>query len=443
MTVREEILTQIPFELMMKLSLPAILGMVVIGLYPLMDGIFAGRIIGEAALTACGIAVPLLMINSGIATLIGVGSASVLSRALGREDYKTVDLIMGNLLFWSVITSLIITIVGISVSSYFLDMIGATGIIKEYGIRYLRVLFIGSLFANFSQCSNMVMRGEGLIRRAMIIMAGGAIFNIVFDPIFMLNMGEYAIEGAAIATVLAEILQAIFTLHYFMKKSEIVQIKSFLPDTEITKEMFSVGVSAMLMSLLFMVRQIFLYKAAFQYGGDMHGILMSAVLRVYGFAFIPLWGMSQGLQPIVGTNYGAGKMERVRKVMYTFLGASTLLAAVFWLPIMIFPKEILLIFGVSESLASVGVHYSRIFFAAYALNGIMITGMTYFQSIGDGKSATWFVVADQLLLFIPLVLVLPLYIGIEGVWSASSIVDFSVISISLIFILSSLKKLKA
>ena len=110
---------------------------------------------------------------------------------------------------------------------------------------------------------------------------------------------------------------------------------------------------------------------------------------------------------------------------------------------MIFPKEILLIFGVSESLASVGVHYSRIFFAAYALNGVMITGMTYFQSIGDGKSATWFVVADQLLLFIPLVLVLPLYIGIEGVWSASSIVDFSVISISLIFILRSLKKLKA
>lgn len=136
MTVREEILTQTPFELMMKLSLPAILGMVVIGLYPLMDGIFAGRIIGEAALTACGIAVPLLMINSGIATLIGVGSASVLSRALGREDYKTVDLIMGNLLFWSTVTSLIITIAGISVSSYFLDMIGATGIIKEYGIRY-------------------------------------------------------------------------------------------------------------------------------------------------------------------------------------------------------------------------------------------------------------------------------------------------------------------
>lgn len=442
MTVREEILTKSPLELMAKLSFPAILGMVVIGLYPLMDGIFAGRLIGEAALTACGIAVPLLMINGAVATLIGVGSASILSRAIGREDKETIDRIMGNIIFWLILISLIITIAGIQSSSAFFDMVGASGQIKEYGVRYIKIIFLGSLFANFTQAANMVMRGEGQIKKAMYIMAGGAVFNMVLDPIFMLNMGEYAIEGAALATVISEILQALYTLYYFKKKSEVVKIYKIQPNKKITKEMLKVGTSAMLMSLLFMLRQIFLYKASFKYGGDTHGILMSAALRVYGFSFIPLWGMGQGLQPIVGTNYGAGKMDRVRKVMKTFLIGSTILAFIFWLPSLIVPKEILLIFGVSEKIAQMGIYYFRIFFSVYILNGIMNSGMTYFQSIGDGKTAAWLVILDQLVLFVPAILILPLHFGIDGVWSATSIVDFVMITSSLYFIKKSLDNLE-
>ncbi len=200
---------------MFQLSIPAVIGMVVIGLYPLMDGIFAGNIIGQSAMTACGVALPLTFLNNGTATLIGVGSASILSRALGKGDKETVDKIMANLIYWVTLLSLIITVSGILLAPYFLDLVGASGEIKQIGVRYLRVLFLGSIFVNFTQSANMVMRVEGLIKRVMLIMALGALINIVLDPILMSSMGEYAIEGAALATVIAQLIQAIVTFLLF------------------------------------------------------------------------------------------------------------------------------------------------------------------------------------------------------------------------------------
>ena len=164
----------------------------------------------------------------------------------------------------------------------------------------------------------MVMRGEGLMKRAMSIMGLGAFINIVLDPILMKLMGDYAIEGAAIATVTAQIIQAVITLYYFKNKSENVKIGKIKKEKDISKEMFGVGVSAMIMQVFFMVQQTLLYRQAFRYGGDPNAILMSATLRFYGFSFIPIWGMSQGLQPIIGTNFGAKQYDRVKETMKIF-----------------------------------------------------------------------------------------------------------------------------
>lgn len=244
--------------------------------------------------------------------MLGVGSASILSRALGKGDQKTVDKIMGNLIFWVILFSTVITIGDILLTPHFLTMVGATGEIKEFGIRYLRVIFLGSLFVNFTQSANMVMRGEGLMKKAMMIMGLGALINIILDPILMTLMGKYAIECAALATITAQFIQAVITLRYFLKKSKNVKIHRISMDKEIYPEMFSVGSSAMMMQFLFMIQQTMLYKMAFKYGGDTNVILMAASLRVYAFSFIPLWGMSQGLQPVVGTNFGAKQFDRVR-----------------------------------------------------------------------------------------------------------------------------------
>ena len=439
--IKEQLLTKRPIDLLFQLSIPAVIGMIVIGLYPLMDGIFAGKIIGQTAMTACGAAMPLTFFNSGVSTLLGVGSASVLSRAIGKGDQKTVDKIMGNLIFWVILFSAIITIGGILLAPHFLDMVGATGEIKTYGIRYLRVIFIGSLFVNFTQSANMVMRGEGLMKKAMLIMGFGALLNIILDPILMTVMGEYAIEGAALATITAQFVQAAVTLHYFLKKSKGVKIHKIQSDAEIKKEMFSVGSSAMIMQLLFMIQQTMLYKMAFKYGGDTNGILMAASLRVYAFSFIPLWGMSQGLQPVVGTNFGAKQFDRVRQGMKVFSIGGLILAAIFWLPSLLFSSQILSLFGVEASIIAQGVGNFRLFYSVFILYGVMVMTITFFQSIGNGKKAGMIVMLRQLFLFVPAMIFLPMAFGIKAVWFTQPLVDFIMITVGILMMLSELNKM--
>ena len=439
--MKEQLLTKRPIDLLFQLSVPAVIGMIVIGLYPLMDGIFAGKIIGQTAMTACGVAMPLTFFNSGVSTLIGVGSASVLSRAIGKGDQKTADKIMGNLIFWVILFSAIITIGGILLAPHFLSMVGATGEIKAYGIRYLRVIFIGSLFVNFTQSANMVMRGEGLMKKAMMIMGLGALLNIILDPILMTVMGKYAIEGAALATITAQFIQAVITLNYFLKKSKVVKIHKIQPDAEVKKEMFSVGSSAMMMQLLFMIQQTMLYKMSFKYGGDTNGILMAASLRIYAFSFIPLWGMSQGLQPVVGTNFGAKQFDRVRQAIKVFSIGGLILAAIFWLPSLLFSSRILSLFGVEADIISQGVGNFRLFYSVFILYGVMVMTITFFQSIGNGKKAGIIVMLRQLFLFVPAMIFLPMVFGVKAVWFTQPLVDFIMIIVGIFMMLSELNKM--
>ncbi len=393
-------------------------------------------------MTACGVATTLTIFNNGVATLVGIGSASVLSRALGKGDQETVDKIMGNLIYWVICFSAIITIGGILFAPHFLSMVGATGEIKSYGIRYLKIIFLGSIFVNFTQSANMVMRGEGLMKKAMMIMGFGALLNIILDPILMIIMGDYAIEGAAIATITAQFVQAIVTLHYFLKKSKTVKIQRIKSNAVIKKEMFGIGSSAMMMNLLFMIQQTMLYKMAFQYGGDPNGILMSAAMRIYGFSFIPLWGMSQGLQPVVGTNFGAKLFNRVRETVKVFSIGGLILAAIFWIPAILFSKQILYWFGVEADIIAQGVSNFRLFYSVFVLYGVMVMSITFFQSIGNGKKAGIIVMFRQLFLFIPAIILLPMAFGIKAVWFAQPLVDLIMIIIGVAMMINELKTMR-
>ena len=285
------------------------------------------------------------------------------------------------------------------------------------------------------------MRGEGLMKKAMLIMGFGALLNIILDPILMTVMGEYAIEGAALATITAQFVQAAVTLHYFLKKSKVVKIHKIQSDAEIKKEMFSVGSSAMMMQLLFMIQQTMLYKMAFKYGGDTNGILMAASLRVYAFSFIPLWGMSQGLQPMVGTNFGAKQFDRVRQGMKVFSIGGLILAAIFWLPSLLFSSQILSLFGVEASIIAQGVGNFRLFYSVFILYGVMVMTITFFQSIGNGKKAGTIVMLRQLFLFVPAMIFLPMVFGIKAVWFTQPLVDFIMITVGILMILSELNKM--
>ena len=382
------------------------------------------------------------IINGGISALIGVGSASIVSRAIGKGDKETIDKIFGNFCYWVILFSAIITIVGLIFAPHFLDMVGAKGNIKELGVRYLRVVFFGSLFVNFAQAGNMTMRGEGALKQSMMIMGTGAILNIMLDPILMKLMGEYAIEGAAIATVLSQIVQALLTFHYFSKKSSFVKIHKVKKYKAIYREMFSIGSSAMMMQILFAVQQTFLFKQAFVYGGDNWGILMSATMRLYMFSFIPLWGMSQGLQPVIGANFGAKQYGRVKDTMKIFMCGATILAAASWIPSMFCSDTLLSLFSVRHEIIEAGVKNFKMFYSTFILYGIMIMTLTFFQSIGDGKKAGIIVLLRQLVLFIPAILLLPQLFGASAVWWAEPIVDFTMIIAGLFLMLNVMRKME-
>lgn len=430
--IKIQLLTKSPKDLLFKLAIPGIIGMVVIGLYPFMDGIFAGWLIADYAMSAISVSMSLTIINGGISALIGVGSASILSRAIGKGDKETINKIFGNFCYWVIFFSVIITVLGLVFAPNFLDLVGAKGNIKELGVRYLRVVFFGSIFVNFAQAGNMTMRGEGALRQSMIIMGIGAILNIILDPIFMKLMGEYAIEGAAIATVLSQIVQAILTFHYFSKKSAFVSIHKIQKYKAIYSEMFSIGSSAMMMQILFAVQQTFLFKQAFAYGGDDWGILMSATMRLYMFSFIPLWGMSQGLQPVIGANFGAKQYQRVKDTMKIFIYGASILAAISWIPSMFFSEKLLSLFSVRSKIIEAGVINFKMFYSTFILYGIMIMTLTFFQSIGDGKKARIIIMLRQLILFVPAILILPKTFGKSAVWWAEPVVDFTMIIIGLI-----------
>lgn len=232
---RTKLLTKNPISLMIELSIPAVLGMVVVGLYNMMDSIFVGQMVGAAQMGAVSVSYPFTLINAGSAAMLGVGSASVLSRAIGKKDERTIKKIMGNLVAMVLLLSVIYTIVGMVFTRQLLSLAGASDNILNYAEKYLRIVFAGSLFVNFFQSANMVIRGEGQLKKAMTIIASGAILNIILDPIFITVLKPYGlgIEAAAYATVFSQFVQAVITLWYFRKKSPNVKIGRIRIDGEL------------------------------------------------------------------------------------------------------------------------------------------------------------------------------------------------------------------
>lgn len=442
---REMLLSASPLKLLISLSLPAIIGMLVVGLYNLADAVYVGQMVHANAMGAVSVSYPFTLINTGAATLIGVGSASVLSRAIGKKDQDTIDKIMGNLIALNLILSITITAIGMIFTRQLLTLTGAEGEIMKIAVQYLRIIFAGSLFVNFAQSANMIMRGEGILKRAMIITGTGAVLNIILDPIFILLLRDSGngAAGAAYATILSQFVTAAITFWYFCKKSKLIRIHKVRIENSLLPEIFSVGVSAMLMQVMTLVQQTVLYNTASQYGGDTWQILLGASLRFQSFAFIPLWGISQGFQPAAGTNYGAKEYGRVKRITLGFALGATMLGLLFYLPAELAPKAILSMFISDSDIVTQGAGAFRILFSTYITLGFMIIVMTLFQSLGKASKASILVILRQIALFIPMVLLLPKVsnLGINGVFVAPALTDGMVFILSILYLIFEFRNL--
>lgn len=437
---RTQLLTATPLQLIVSLSIPAIIGMVVVGLYNLMDRIFVGQLIGEVAMGAVSVSYPFTLINTGISTLIGVGSASILSRAVGKKDQDTLDKIMGNLVALNLLFGVAIIAIGMIFTRPLLMLSGADGEILNNAERYLRIIFAGSLFVNFAQSSNMIMRGEGLLKQAMLFSAGSAILNIILDPILISVLKPYGmgIDGAAYATIISQFVYAAVMLWHFKAKSKNVRIHGIQIEKSLASEIFGVGFSAMLMQVMTLVQQTVLYNVASRYGGESWQIILGAALSTQSFAFIPLWGMSQGFQPAVGTNYGAKQYDRVKKITKGFIVGGTVLTLIFYIPIQLAPKTLLSWFIKDANLVSQGVAPFRILFSTYILLGFLIMAITLMQSLGKASKASVLVMLRQIVLFIPLAIIMPMIggLGVTGVFVAPALTDLIVVIMAVFMVAS-------
>lgn len=437
---REELINGNMFTLLLKLSIPGIIGMLVIGLYNLCDAIFVGKLVGETALAAVSISSPFTFINNCIAVLVGVGSSSILSRAIGSKDDKIINEILGNLILSVLVLSLAVTTLGCLFSENLLRFSGATGEILKSGINYLRIVYIGSFFVNFSQSANMLIRGEGKMKEAMSIMALGAILNIILDPIFIKTL-NFGVEGAAIATIIAQVIQALVTFIYFKRNKSILSVNKLKFAFDLMPEILSVGSSAAMMQLMYLVQQTALYKLTSIYGGDEQLVLMGVALRILMFTFIPIWGIGQGLQPIVGMNFGAKKYDRVKDAVKIFSIASTIFIGILWGFYMLKPRVVLSWFINDKTIIENGYEFFRLMFLTFPVSGLIVMSMTFFQSIGKGGKSALITILKQVILFMPIAIILTKIIGIKGTWLSSSVTDAIVFVLSLVLLAMEFKKL--
>ncbi len=410
-------------ETLIKLSVPATIGMIVMGLYNLVDTIFVGRGGGVLAIAGIAIAFPIQMVISAVGQMIGIGGASLVSRSLGEKDYDKAKKAIGNSISSAIIISIIITIFGMMFLEEILKIFGATENILPYAKDYMSVIMLGSIFFIFGMTSNNIIRSEGKAKVAMFSLLISAGLNIILDPIFIFTFGM-GIKGAAIATVISQAFAAIFlSFYYFTNKELKLELKDFIIEKKVIFQVFSVGSSAFARQVGGSVTAIVVNNALRVYGGDLAISVYGAVNRLLMFTFMPMFGIVQGVMPMVGFAYGAKNSSRIKETLKLSIKITTIMSIGSYLLLMIFPKELIGIFSSDKELAKLGVEAMRIIVFVFPTIGFQVIAASLFQAIGKALPSFVLSSSRQILFLIPFVLILSKMFGLKGIWLAFPLAD--------------------
>jgi len=431
-------------KLLVSLSVPATMGMTVNALYNLVDTIFVGRGVGAVAIGALTVSFPIQMIIMAFAIMIGMGSASAISRSLGANNIERADNITGNSFFSIVVFSSIIAILGLTFTEPLLRLVGATDTILPYARDYITIIFYGSVFRSFAMSTNNLIRAEGNAKVAMISMIIGAGSNIVLDPIFIFIF-KMGVKGAALATIIAQFFAFLYIMRYLYsgKSSLKVRFHHLKPRLDIIKEIITVGMASFFRHISGGITGIIINSSLSILGGDAALIIVGILIRVTMFVFMPLFGVVQGMQPIIGFNYGAKQYKRVKETIKLSILVTTILATLGWCFIELFPSHIFSIFTSESEIIEKGIPVIRIAISMIPLIGIQIVGAALFQSLGKAVQTLILSLLRQVLLFTPLVIILPRVfgLGIMGIWISYPIADFLSVILTVFYLRSELKKM--
>lgn len=431
-------------KLLLKYSVPAIIGMIVNALYNVVDRIFIGNIpgVGSLAITGVGVTMPITTIILGFAMLVGVGATTTISIKLGQGRKEEAAKVIGNAISLAVILSLILTIVGLVFGDVILTKFGASDETLYYAKAYIYIILLGTVFNMVAFALNNTIRGDGNPKLAATIMVIGCVTNIILDAvfIFIFNMG---IQGAAIATVISQLVTAVIGLGYYISgKSNLKFVKSSLKlDKQITLKILSIGAAPFAMQIAASLVQVIANNVLKEYGTDLAIGAMATISSVSLMCLMPIFGINQGAQPIIGFNYGAKQEERAQKAFKLSAIVATIILVIAFIAVQVFPEAIIGVFNKDPQFMDISVKGMRIYLLMLPIVGISITGSNYIQSIGESKTAMFLSLLRQVILLVPFIIILPrtFGLGLDGVWIAQPVSDVLTTAVTIFILVKSMK----
>jgi len=423
--------------LLVRFSVPAIVGMLVQALYNVVDRIFVGNGVGALGLAGLTVSFPVMLVQMAFSMLIGLGATALISIRFGENRQAEAEQIMGNAVGMLVLISLVFTVLGIAFLDPLVHLLGASEAVLPYARDYLGIIIYGTIFQAVSFGLNHMIRAQGNPKIAMATMLIGAITNIVLDPIFIYLLG-WGVAGAAFATVLSHFVSSIWVLSFFLRGKS--QLKLDLRRIHRIKwsyvlQIISIGFAPFAMQLAGSLQNLILNQSLATYGGDLAISAMGIVFSVNTIFLMPIFGINQGSQPIIGFNYGAVKYERVKQAFLYAAAGATILSTLGFLATRFIPWQLASLFGRHDAeLMNLAVQAMRIVMVTFPIIGLQIVGANFFQALGKPKQSAFLSLSRRVLLIIPLLLILPRFLGLRGVFLAYPFADAAATVITLWFL---------
>ncbi|MBE9488246.1 MAG: MATE family efflux transporter [Bacteroidetes bacterium] len=422
--------------LLRRYSIPSIVSMVVVALYNIVDRIYIGQGVGTMAISGLTLTFPISAIVSAIGTLVGVGAGTRISIVLGMKDMNWAKNILGHVPILTLIMSTIFIIPTYIFLEPILMLFGASEATLPYAVEYLNIIIPASVFTNICFSLSSVMRGGGFPEKSMITILIGVIINIILDPIFIFGF-DMGIKGAGLATAISMFIGAVFAIvHFTNKKNDLSFCKGcFKMKWNIVKHIFSIGFSPFIMNFISCGIVIIINIQILKYGGDIaigaFGIINSYQMLM---SFI-IVGLCQGMQPIIGYNYGANNLNRVKETFFLTSKIATIIFTIGFLFVEIFPEYATRLFTTDAKLIAFSIDGLRITSCVWFTIGIQIVIANYFLAINKVVISIILTTARQLIYLIPTLIFLPTILGLNGVWWAIPISDFLAFSTAIFFLL--------
>lgn len=397
-------------KLLLKLAFPTVAAQIINMLYNIVDRIYIGHIpkVGALALTGVGVCMPLIMIVSAFAALVSSGGAPRATIFMGKGEQESAEKTLGNCFTTQILISVILTAILLLWNRDLLLTFGASENTIEYGVRYMNIYAMGTVFVQLTLGMNAFITAQGFARTGMLSVLIGAVTNIVLDPVFIFGF-DMGVQGAALATILSQALSCIWVLSFLFGKKTILKIKKqhLLLKPQIILPSLALGLAVFIMQASESVISVCFNSSLLKYGGDIAVGAMTILTSVMQFAMLPLQGLGQGAQPIISYNYGARNVERVKSAFKLLLKASLCYSTLLWLFVMAFPKLFAAMFTPNPQLLSFTGTALRIYMAVMLLFGIQMACQLTFNSLGNAKASIIVAVMRKFVLLIPLIYIMP------------------------------------